>query len=140
MQTQDYWQQVDARGAEQARVRQQNVELFTRMFLALGPDAMKLDGNTHDAEMMEAKALAAARWFRLLEAEAQAQRDEAALASRPKKRPAQPGDDVLPDRTLAQRDAEWVDATKYKQGALAELRDQVKTERRTLESFVVKRK
>lgn len=90
--------------AEAARARGQNVGIFTRMFLSLGPDVLKLDGTRHDAEMMEARGHVASRWARLLDLEAQVERDEAALASRPKKRPTQPGGDTLPQRTLAERD------------------------------------
>jgi hypothetical protein len=34
------------------------------MFLSLGPDCLKLAGSRHDAELAEAKGLAAARWER----------------------------------------------------------------------------
>jgi hypothetical protein len=75
------------------------------------------------------------RWSRLIEMESQIQREEAALASRPKTRPAQFGDELLPDRTLRQRDAEWQEATKYRRGLLGELKDQAKAERKELESL-----
>ena len=101
--TRDFQEAVQLE-AEAARAREQNVTIFTRMFLSLGPDVLKLDGTRHDAEMMEARGHAASRWARLLDLEAQVQRDEAALASRPKKRPTQPGGDTLPQRTLAERD------------------------------------
>ena len=131
---------AQAAGEAQARATRRNVEIFTAMFLGLGPDAMKLDGTAHDAELLEARSLAAWRWNQLLGLEAQVQREEQNLAARPTKRPAQPGDEVLPDRTLAKRDAGWLDETKYKHAALAELKDQAKRERRELESFVTKRR
>jgi hypothetical protein len=83
----------------------------------------------------EALGLAAHRWEQLLGMEQQIVREEQLLASRPKKRPAQPGDEVLPDRALAQRDAEWLDATKHKHAALAELKEQAKAERKELDSL-----
>lgn len=73
--------------AETARAREQNVGIFTRMFLSLGPDVLKLDGTRHDAEMMEARGHAASRWARLLDLEAQLQRDDAVLAGRRSARP-----------------------------------------------------
>ena len=66
------------------------------MFLSLGPDVLKLDGTRHDAEMMEASGHAASRWARLLDLEAQLQRDDAVLASRPKKGPAAPATTFYP--------------------------------------------
>jgi hypothetical protein len=100
---------------------------------------MIADGSRHDPALTEAKGLAAARWNRLLNMEAQVRRDEQILAVRPKKRPSgQPGDDVLPDRTLAQRDAAWLDETKHKVAVLADLKAQVKRERAEVESYAVK--
>jgi hypothetical protein len=70
--------------------------------------------------------------------EGQIQREEATLAIRPSRRPTQPGDDVLPDRTLKQRDAEWQDKTKYLRDSLAALKAEAATERRLLESYITK--
>lgn len=105
------------------------------MFLSLCPDVLKLDGTRHDAEMMEARGHAASRWARLLDLEAQLQRDDAVLASRPKKRPAAPGDDLLPDRTLEERDRAWEQETQVRREGLTALRDQAKVERKELECF-----
>ena len=74
-------------------------------------------------------------WARLLDQEAQVQRDEAALASRPKKRPTVPTDDTLPERTLAERDRAFEQETKVRRESLAALKDQAKAERRELESL-----
>jgi hypothetical protein len=49
--------------------------------------------------------------------------------------PAQRGDDVLPDRTLAQRDAAYLDETKHRQAELAGLKEQAQRERKELEAL-----
>jgi hypothetical protein len=125
--------------AEQRRAGEQayrrNVEVFTSMFLSLGVDVTRLDGTRFDGQLLEARGLAASRWNRLLQQEEQVAREEQALAARPKTRPAQPGDQVLPDRTLAQRDADWQEQTKAKRAALAELRKLAAKERKELEAF-----
>ena len=131
-------QQAEQAAAAEA-ARKANVETITRMWLSLGPDVLKLAGTMHDGEIAEAKGLAAARWNGLVGMESQIQREEAALAIRPKNRPTQPGDDELPDRTLKQRDAEWQDKTKYLRDSLAALKDQAKAERQELESYITKR-
>jgi hypothetical protein len=138
MQTQ--WQQMEDQQREFERARQRNVELFTAMFLSLGPDCIKIaNGTRHDGELAEARGLAAWRWNQLLGMEQQIVREEQRLASRPKTRPAQPGDDELPDRTLKQRDAEWQDKTKYLRDSLAALRSEAASERRLLESFTARK-
>jgi hypothetical protein len=84
--------------AEAARVeaamadgRAQYVALFERMFLALGADVIKIaEGTRHDAELAEARGLAAHRWNQLLSMEAQVEREEQQLVARPKQRPPQP--------------------------------------------------
>jgi hypothetical protein len=125
--------------AEQQRAGEtayrRNVETFTRMFLSLGVDVTRLDGTRFDPALTEARGLAMSRWHRLLQQEEQIAREEQALAARPKTRPAQPGDQVLPDRTLAQRDADWQEQTKAKRAALAELRKLAAKERKELESI-----
>ena len=142
--TQDLFTQ-DAFAARQREMQEQaaagerayrsNVNRFVEMWLSLGSDVTKLEGTRHDGELLEARGLAAHRWGQLLGMEEQIGREEQQLALRPKKRPTQPGDEVLPDRTLAQRDAGWLDETKYKHAALADLKEQAKRERRELESF-----
>ena len=84
------------------------------LWLTLGPDVLKLDGTRHDAELMEARGLAMSRWGQLLNLEQQVIREEQYLAARSKKRPTQPGDDLLPDRTLTERDRAWAEETKGK--------------------------
>ena len=128
-------QEMAEQAAAAERGRKQNIELFTKMWLTLGSDVLQLDGNRHDAELAEARGLAVARWSQLIDMEQQIVREESALATRPKDRPAQPGDEVLPDRTLKQRDAEWQEATKYRRVLLGELKDQAKAERKELESL-----
>jgi hypothetical protein len=46
---------------------------------------------------------------------------------------------VLPDRTLEQRNVAWQDETKHKRAALAELKEQAKSDRKALEALVTKR-
>ena len=120
---------------EAARAREQNVRLFTELFLSLGADCMKLTGTRHDSEMLEARGHAASRWEGLLNLEAQVERDEAALARRPQKRPTAAGDELLPDRTLAERDRAWEQETQVRREGLAALKDQAKAERNELETF-----
>jgi hypothetical protein len=84
---------------------------------------------------MEARGHAANRWSLLLDLEAQAQREEQNLALRPKKRPTQPTDDRLPDRTIEKQARDWEEQTKGRHAALAELKAQANAERKTLESF-----
>jgi hypothetical protein len=130
-------QQMSEAAANAERARKQNIETFQRMWLTLGPDVVKVAGTGHDPELAEAKSLAAHRWNVLLNQEAQIVRDEQALAGRPKKRPPQPGDDLLPDRTLEQRIAAWDDETKGLRVNLATLKEITKTERRELQSWRV---
>jgi hypothetical protein len=137
--TMDGYQQrqleMQEQAARDAVARKRNVEVLTRMWLTLGPDVMKFVGTAHDMELAEARGLASSRWFRLLDLEQQILRDEAALASRPKTRPAQLGDDVLPDRTIASRTAAYADETKARIAQLADEREQAKNERRSLEGL-----
>jgi hypothetical protein len=140
--TQDVLEGMQRQMAEQTAAAEAahkaNVETFTRMWLGLGSDVLRLAGTMHDGEIAEAKGLAAARWNGLVGMEGQIQREEATLAIRPSRRPTQPGDDVLPDRTLKQRDAEWQDKTKYLRDSLAALKAEAATERRLLESYITK--
>ena len=129
--------QMQEQAAAGERAYRSNVEIFTKLFLCLGADAMKLAGTRHDAELAEARGLAAARWSQLLDAEAQCVRDEQKLNVRPKTRPAQPGDDLLPDRTIKERNADWDAQTKYLYAALADLKETTKAERRELERWRV---
>jgi hypothetical protein len=83
------------------------------MFLSLGADCIKIaEGTRFDGQMTEAKGLAASRWNQVLSMEQQVVREEGILAARPKTRPAQPGDEVLPDRLIDQRNADWQVETK----------------------------
>jgi hypothetical protein len=132
-------QQAEQAAAAEA-AHKANVNRFVELWLTLGVDVLKVAGtNRHVAELAEAQGLAATRWNGLLGMEDQIQREEAALAIRPKNRPTQPGDDELPDRTLKQRDAEWQDKTKYLRDSLAALRSEAASERRLLESFTARK-
>ena len=125
--------QEQARAAEEGR--RKNVAILETMWLTLGPDVLKFDGTRHDTELNEARGLAMSRWNQLLSLEQQVVREEALLAARPTNRPAQKGDEVLPDRTLEQRNVAWQDETKHKRGALADLKEQAKRERKELEAL-----
>jgi hypothetical protein len=118
---------------ERARVR--NVQRFTQMWLSLGPDCIRAAGSGHQPEIAEALGLATHRWGRLLDMEQQVIREEQTLAARGKTRPVQQGDEMLPDRTIAQRDAAYLDETKHRKAALAELKEQAKRERKELEAL-----
>jgi hypothetical protein len=122
-----------ARAAEEGR--RKNIALFERMWLGLGPDCIRAAGSQHRPEIDEALGLATSRWHHLHDLEAQVQREEQILATRPKSRPAAPGDELLPDRTIAQRDADWEVQTRDRRAGLAELKEQAKVERKLLESF-----
>jgi hypothetical protein len=130
--------------AEQAtqgeRARVANVQRFTQMWLTLGADCIRAAGSGHQDELTEALGLATHRWSRLLDMEAQVQRDEQQLATRGKKRPPAHDEQLLPDRTVAQRDRAYLDETAHRRAALSELKAQAKHERADLESFVIKSK
>jgi hypothetical protein len=128
-------QEMAERAAADEAARKANVEVFTRMWLTLGPDVLKLAGTMHDGEIAQAKGIAAARWSGLIGMEQQAEREEATLASRPKKRPLSSTDDTLPDRLLEKQGQEWQEKTKYLRTALADLRRSAASERKELESF-----
>lgn len=130
-------QQMREQAAAAERGRQQNIETFVRLWLSLGPDVLKVAGNNHDAELAEAKGLAAHRWSVLLDQEAQVQRDETALGARPKQRPSQPSDDSVPDRTLSKWNAAWEGDTKGLREQLVALKQEAARERKELESYRV---
>jgi hypothetical protein len=131
--------QEQARADEEAYKK--NVLRFCEMYLTLGPDVTKLATSTRfDGALREACGIAANKWSQLLEKEEQVIREEAALASRPKNRPAQQGDDLLPDRTLDARNAAWDDETRHRRESLAALKEQAERERKELEAFVTKRR
>jgi hypothetical protein len=130
--------QEQVRAAEEGR--RKNVALFERMWLTLGADCITAAGSSHQAELAEALGIATSRWSRLLDMEGQVQREEQQIAARPKKRPSEVGDDLVPDRTLAERGRAWEEQTKHLRAAHAELRKLAETERKELESFVTKRR
>jgi hypothetical protein len=130
-------QQMQEAAANAERARKQNIETFTKMWLTLGADVVKVAGTAHDSELAEAKGLAAWRWSRLLDMESQAVAEEQAIAARPKQRPPQPGDDTVPDRTMTKWNAEWEDQTRLMREEVVNLKQSAKTERRELESWRV---
>lgn len=132
-------QQMAEQAAAAAAARKSNVNRFVELWLTLGVDLLKVAGsNRHNAELQEAQGIAAGRWNGLVGMESQIQREEAALAGRPKKRPTQPGDDVLPDRTLEKQGQAWEEQTKYLHASLADLRKLAAAERKELEGFISK--
>ena len=131
--------QMQEQAAAGEAARKANVNRFVELWLTLGVDLLKIAGsNRHTAELQEAQGIAAARWNQLIGMEAQAEREAAALARRPKNRPTQPGDDELPDRTLKQRDAAWQDKGTYLRDSLAALKAEAASESRLLESYITK--
>jgi hypothetical protein len=129
-------QEMQEQAAAGERAYRQNVNRFVEMFLSLGPDCIKIaEGTRFDGQLTEAKGLAASRWHQLLSMEQQVVREEGILAARPKTRPAQPGDEVLPDRTLDQRNADWQVETKNRRAGLEALNEQAKRERQELEAL-----
>ena len=126
------------RAAADAEARRKNLATFERMFLSLGADAAKLDGNRHDSELMEAKVAAASRWHRLVELEGQIVREEQAVAARPKKRPQQPDDDLIPAEGLKRLEDEFAAKADCQRASLEELKETAKKERAELLAFVVK--
>ena len=144
MVTQDLAERQRQQMAEQAAAAEAahkaNVNRFVELWLTLGADILKLEGTRHDAELAEAKGLAATRWNVLLGMESQIQREEATLATRPKKRPISAMDDTLPDRTIEKQEREWQDKSTYLHATLADLRKSAATERKDLQSYTAKRR
>jgi protein-disulfide isomerase-like protein with CxxC motif len=95
---------AQAAGDAQARASRKDVRVFAEMFLALGSDCIKIAGTAHDAELAEAKGLAAARWNQLLELEAQIPREEARLATMERGRVPDPADEFTGPEVLAKKD------------------------------------
>lgn len=55
--------QMQEQAAANERAYRSNVNRFVEMYLTLGSDVIKIaDGSRHDAELAEAKGLAASRW------------------------------------------------------------------------------
>jgi hypothetical protein len=98
-----------------------------------------LEGSRHDAELAEARGLAMSRWNQLINIEQQVIREEQALAARPKKRRPAPGDDLVPDRTLAERDRAFEEESKGRRDGLEVLKAQAKHERAELEDYIPKK-
>ena len=69
---QRHWQEAQEATVRNEEAHKANVKLFAEMFLSLGADCIKVAGSSrHDAEFAEARGLAANRWSRLLDQEAQ---------------------------------------------------------------------
>jgi hypothetical protein len=132
-------QQMQEQAAANERAYRDNVSRLTEMFLSFGLSVIQVaESSRHDAALAEARGLAGHRWNQVLSMEQQIVREEQQLAARPKKRPSEVGDDLLPDRTIAERERAWEEQTKHMHAAHAELRKLAETERRELESYVAK--
>jgi hypothetical protein len=131
-------QELRKRAAAAEEAHKSNVSLFERMFLSLGSDAIKVAGSSHDAELAEARALAAGRWGKLLDLEAQVQRDEQLVAARGK-RPGNPGDKMLADEIIRRMDDEYEAQTKSRRESVKQERELAVSTRKELEAFIVKR-
>jgi hypothetical protein len=131
-------QEAADQAAANERARRQNVETFTRMFLGLGVDAIKAVGSSHDQELAEARALAADRWLKLLDLEAQVQRDEQLVAARGK-RPGNPGDKMLADEVIRRMDDEYEAQTRFRRESVEQERELAVSTRKELEAYIVKR-
>jgi hypothetical protein len=130
-------QQMEEQQREAEHASRRNVEVFERMFLSLGVDAIKAAGSSHDSELAEARALAADRWSRLLDLEAQVQRDEQLLAARGK-RPADPADKMLAPEVVRRMEKEYEAQTKFRAESVKQERELAVSTRKELEAFVTK--
>ena len=128
-------QEIAEQAAADERARVQNVQRFTQMWLTLGVDVIKAAGSNHQAEIAEALGIATNRWGRLLDAEAQIQREEQELAGRPKKRGTAPGDEFLAPEVIKRQASAYEDETRSRHDSLVLLKEQARAERRELESF-----
>jgi hypothetical protein len=86
----------------------------------------------------DTRALAADRWLKLLDLEAQVQRDEQLVAARGK-RPGNPGDKMLADEVIRRMDDEFEATTKLRRESVRQERELTAATRKELESFITKR-
>jgi hypothetical protein len=121
---------------ERARVR--NTARFVEAFLTIGPDCSKLETSNWDAQILEAKAKAAARWHHVFALEAQVLRDQQALAARRQNRPDQPGDRMLADEVVARLGKDWTNETEEMRKALKLVKEEALRARKELETYIVK--
>jgi hypothetical protein len=119
---------------------QKNVAIFEKLWLSMGADVLKCSNQSHRAESDEGLALAAHRWNRLLDLEAQIVREQQALAARSKKRPGEPNDRMLAPSVVTRLGREHEQQTKGMQEELTEIRKQATAERKALEALVTTKK
>jgi hypothetical protein len=122
------------------RGREKNIRIFEAMWLGLGADVLRCSNQSHRSEADEALALASHRWNRLLDLEAQVAREQEILATRPKKRAAEPNDRMLAPEVVARLGSDYEQQTKSMQDELTELRKQAAAERKILEAFITTKK
>jgi hypothetical protein len=72
--------------------------------------------------------------------EQQIERDQQILASRPRKRPTQPGDDMLADEVIKRLETQFAAEVDVMRVGLEELQVEAKRERKEIESFIAKRR
>lgn len=128
-------QQMQEAAARAERIRHQNLETFQKMWLTLGIDVVRVTNQMLQGEVAEALSVASHRWSRLADLESQITREEASLAARPKKRPTQPGDEMAPDRTIAEWESKWIAETEGLREQLKVLKTEAKQTRAELESY-----
>ena len=134
------WAEAQKQQEEFEQAHQRNVTTFTRMFLSLGADCTKIAGTAHDAELAEAKGIAASRWEQLLGMEAQIPREEANLAMLERGRVTDPSDEFAGPELRAKKDADHRDRVESRRGGLRQLKEEAKRVRKELESFQAKRR
>ena len=132
------WEEVAKQQQELEQARQRNVTTFVSMFLTLGSDCTRIAGTVHDAELAEAKGIAASRWEQLLGMEAQIPREEANLAVLERGRVADAGDEFAPRELIAHKDAQHRDRVESRRAGLKQLKEEAKRVRKELESFITK--
>jgi hypothetical protein len=71
--------------------------------------------------------------------EQQIQREEQAVAARPRKRPPARGDDMLADEVIKRLEAAFEEEARGRRDGLEVLRAQAKHERAELEAFIAKK-
>jgi hypothetical protein len=132
------WEEAAKQQEEFEQAHQRNVTTFVAMFLSLGPDCTKIAGTAHDAELAEAKGIAASRWSQLLDLEQQIPREEANLAVLERGRVPDPTDEYAPKELLAKKDADHRSRVESRRAGLKQLKEEAKRGRKEPESYQVK--
>jgi S-methylmethionine-dependent homocysteine/selenocysteine methylase len=134
------WEEAAKQQQADEQARRRNVTTFTAMFLSLGADCIKIAGTAHDAELAEAKGIAASRWEQLLNLEAQIPREEANLAVLERGRVADSTDEFAGPELRAKKDRDHRDRVEARRAGIKGLREEAKRVRAELESYTAKRR